>query len=363
MQFKRLTPSYQGIYKGAGLGLSVVKQFIDELGGEIYVDSEVRQGTTFTCLIPLKISLLDDATGVDDAIDQVVDKPFETTYAQQIKPSIESKQHHAFRVLVVEDNLIAQTVAKSILTKLHCDTDLADTGKKAVELWKNGQYHLIFMDIGLPDMDGYEVTHQIRLHELTKKTHSPIIALTAHAGDENKQRCIEAGMNAVLTKPLTPKSCADILEAFIPGYNQQHDAPKGASYLADLPTQNESLFDLSSYPTLDSEEGIKTTGTIDVLVQMLSFMIHDSLPSDVQLMKQAHDALDWNKTQQLAHKIKGGAVYVGTIKIKMACQYLERYWKSGQRDLLEPLYQQTIAVIDESIQEITRWLKSTSNQS
>ncbi len=358
VQFKRLTPSYQGIYKGAGLGLSVVKQFIDELGGEIYVDSEVRRGTTFTCLIPLQAPLLDDATGVDEALEQVVDRPFETTYAQEIKPTLDSKQDSSFRVLIVEDNPIAQTVAKSILAQLRCNADIAETGKKAVELWKNGGYHLIFMDIGLPDMDGYEVTHEIRLHELTQKTHSPIIALTAHAGDENKQRCIEAGMNAVLTKPLTAKSCTDILEAFIPGYHQHPQSPKETSYPLELPTQDESLFDLSSFPILDSEEGTKTTGTIEVLAQMLQFMIQESLPSDVQLMRQAHDVANWDKTQQLAHKIKGGAVYVGTVKMKMACQYLERYWKSGQRDLLEPLYQQTVSVIEQSIQEINHWLKS-----
>jgi two-component system aerobic respiration control sensor histidine kinase ArcB len=358
VQFKRLTPSYQGIYKGAGLGLSVVKQFIDELGAEIYVDSEVRRGTTFTCLIPLQAPLLDDATGVDEALEQIVDIPFETKYAQEIKLTLEPKQESSFRVLLVEDNPIAQTVAKSILAKLRCNADIADTGKKAVTLWKNGGYHLIFMDIGLPDMDGYEVTHEIRLHELTQKTHSPIIALTAHSGDENKQRCIEAGMNAVLTKPLTAKSCTDILEAFIPGYHQQSKSLEEAPYPLELPTQDESLFDLSAYPILDSEEGIKTTGTVEILAQMLQLMIQDSLPSDVQLMRQAHDAANWDKTQQVAHKIKGGAVYVGTVKMKMACQYLERYWKSGQCELLEPLYQQTVSVIEQSIQEINHWLKS-----
>ncbi len=358
VQFKRLTPSYQGIYKGVGLGLSVVKQFIDELGGEIYVDSEVQRGTTFTCLIPLQEPLLDDGTGIDSEMEHIVDTPLETTYAQEIKPSVEPKQCHAFRVLVVEDNPIAQTVAKAILTQLRCDTGLADTGKKAVELWKNGQYNLIFMDIGLPDIDGYEVTHQIRLYELTHKTHIPIIALTAHAGDENKQRCIEAGMNAVLTKPLTAKSCTDILDAFIPGYHQQNNIPQEILNRSELPQHNESLFDLTPYPILDVEEGINATGTIEILIEMLHFMVHDSLLPDVKLMKQAHDAMDWDKAQQIAHKIKGGAVYVGTIKIKMACQYLEKYWKSGQRELMEALYQQTLNVIDESIQEINLWLQS-----
>lgn len=356
VQFKRLTPSYQGIYKGAGLGLAVVKQFIDELGGEIYVESESRKGTCFTCIIPLQEPLLDDALGVDDELEKIIDAPYETTYAQQIKPTISNALNHSFRVLVVEDNTIAQTVAKSILAQLGCDTDLAETGKKALELWKNGRYDLVFMDIGLPDVDGYAVTHQIRIQELAKKTHIPIIALTAHAGDENKQRCIEAGMNAVLTKPLTAKSCTDILDAFIPGYNPQQSTPEKASYSSELPEHNESLFHLSEFPVLDIEEGIKTTGNESMLAEMLIFMINESLPQDLELIKKAHAALDWDKTQQIAHKIKGGAVYVGTIKIKIACQYLERYWKSGQRDLLERLYQQAIAVIDESIQEINCWL-------
>lgn len=86
--------------------------------------------------------------------------------------------------------------------------------------------------------------------------------------------------------------------------------------------------------------------------------MNESFLNDLSLMKKADDNGDWDKTQQLAHKIKGGAVYVGTVKIKMACQYLERYWKSGSWELLEKLYQQTLSVIDESVQEITRWLSS-----
>lgn len=217
VQFKRLTPSYQGIYKGAGLGLFVIKQFIDELEGEIYVESEIKKGSRFSCLIPLQIPLIDDASGVQDEMEKIIDGPYETTYTQQINPQTQPAKNHPLHILVVEDNVIAQTVAKSILSKMKCDVDIADTGKNAISQWKNKQYDLIFMDIGLPDMDGYEVTRQIRLQELIKKTHIPIIALTAHVGDENKQKCIEAGMNAVLTKPLSPKSCLDILDALISG--------------------------------------------------------------------------------------------------------------------------------------------------
>jgi two-component system, OmpR family, aerobic respiration control sensor histidine kinase ArcB len=105
------------------------------------------------------------------------------------------------------------------------------------------------------------------------------------------------------------------------------------------------------------EEGIKTTGTENMLGEMLQFML-DSLPDDMTQLKETHDELDWEKTQQLAHKIKGGVVYVGAVRMKMACQYLERYWKTGQRALLEPLYQQLLQVTHESVVEIEQWIKN-----
>ncbi|HAT8326963.1 TPA: response regulator [Legionella pneumophila] len=353
IQFKRLTPSYEGIYKGAGLGLSVVKQFIEELNGEIYVSSELQKGTTFTCLIPLQEPLSNDTLGVEDEGEPI-------TETKPEKPNITSSQTsqkaQPFNVLVVEDNLIAQTVAKAILNQLNCHVTLAETGKKALEAWKKDKFDLIFMDIGLPDWDGYEVTHQIRLQELVQKTHIPIIALTAHAGDENKQRCIQAGMNAVLIKPLSLASCSNALQSFIPNFNQSKTQEQIiASH--ELPTEEKALFNLEQFPLLDCDEGIKTTSSETALAEMLSFMI-ESLPEDIELMKQFYAQGDWEKTQNIAHKIKGGAVYVGTIRMKMACQYLERYWKSGQRKLLEPLYQQVIKTLDESVLEITQWLKT-----
>ncbi|KTD49814.1 response regulator [Legionella quateirensis] len=357
VQFKRLTPSYKGIYKGAGLGLAVVKQFIDELSGEIYVESESRKGSRFTCVIPLQEPLLDDDLGINEELEELLDSPYEKTYAQEIKPVFQDKSGHLHHILVVEDNPIAQIVAKSILSKLKCSADIAESGKKALDAWKNHHYDLIFMDIGLPDMDGYEVTHLIRVHELTKKTHTPIIALTAHAGDENKKRCIDAGMNAVLAKPLTAVNCSDIIDAFIPGKSQESADKNALIKFSELPEQNEALFDLSPFPILSVEEGIKTSGNKTTLEQMLAFMVQDSLLNDMQLIKEAHANLDWDKTQQLAHKIKGGAIYVGTVQLKMSCQYLERYYKSGQRELLEPLYQQVLTVINQTIKEIVEYLK------
>lgn len=127
------------------------------------------------------------------------------------------------------------------------------------------------------------------------------------------------------------------------------------NYAADLP-ERENLFNLDSFPLLDADEAARAMGSQDMLAQMLEFMLNQAMVEDLAEMKAAHRQNDWDKTQQIAHKIKGGAVYVGAVRMKIACQYLERYWKTGQSELLEPLYQQTLRVIDESLDEIRRWL-------
>jgi two-component system, OmpR family, aerobic respiration control sensor histidine kinase ArcB len=128
-------------------------------------------------------------------------------------------------------------------------------------------------------------------------------------------------------------------------------------YAKDLPQDEADLFELDPYPLFDLENGIQVRGSEEAVRRSLQFMINeDVVMKDVEKMKLAHEAKDWNKVQELAHKIKGGAVYIGTVRMKMACQYLERYWKIGQREHLEKLYQQLLVVIDETHAAVTRWL-------
>lgn len=358
LQFKRLTPSYQGIYKGAGLGLYVVKQFIDELGGEIYVDSEPRKGTVFTCLIPMQAPLLDDASGIDPEEDLKLEKPYMIPLQNQkttLMPKTNSDCKAKSKVLVVEDNFIAQTVAKTLLSGMNCHVDVASSGIDALALHEQNDYDLIFMDIGLGEgMDGYEITHHIRSKTSPTK-HIPIIALTAHGGDESKQRCIEAGMDAVLTKPLTQTHATDILKSFIP---KLHETPTVDLSKArkDLPDSDDEMFQLNQFPILNSEEALKNCATEEMLKELLTLMTQE-LPTDLECMKKAFKALDYPLVEKTAHKIKGGAVYVGTIRMKYACQYVERYWKTGQRELFEILYHQAVSTVEETITYIEGWLQ------
>jgi two-component system aerobic respiration control sensor histidine kinase ArcB len=358
VQFKRLTPSYQGIYKGTGLGLYVVKQFVDELNGEIYVDSEPHHGTSFTCLIPLQEALLNDASGIDNMEDFKTEKTYMSPMTHELFPAIDTKKSFkASKVLVVEDNFIAQEVARALLSVLTCTVDIASNGTDALELYDKNHYDLILMDIGLGDgMDGYEVTHHIR-NKKNKSNHTPIIALTAHASEENKQRCIAAGMDAVLTKPLTQAYAVDILKTFIPG-RRQSLLESSPPIRRELPDTDEELFQLEQFALLDCEEALKNCGNNDtMLVELLNLMITQEVPADLEKMKKAFAKKDYSLVEKIAHKIKGGAVYVGTIRMKYACQYLERYWKTGERKLVDPLYHQAVKTIEDSCLYIKDWLK------
>lgn len=356
LQFKRLTPSYQGIYKGAGLGLYVVKQFLEELGGEIYVESELRKGTCFTCLIPLQKALLDDDSGIDVAMDIKIEKSYLTTLSHALTAKITSHNTSIVtsHVLVVEDNCIAQSVARALLTAMACEVDIASSGQEALICFQQKDYDLIFMDIGLGEgMDGYEVTHHLR--NTTKETshHTPIIALTAHAEEENKQRCIEAGMDAVLSKPLTQAKASDILNTFILERRKAQVSPKPSR--RDLPDTDAELFQLQQFPLLDSEQALNSCRDKAVLIELLALMA-DKLPADLMAMREAYNQQDYTAVEKISHKIKGGAVYVGTTRMKYACQYLERYWKTGERAYFTELYHQAVHVIEDTCNHITQWL-------
>ncbi|MFJ1268507.1 response regulator [Legionella lytica] len=349
LQFKRLTPSYQGIYSGPGLGLYVIKQFIDDLDGEIYVTSELHQGTSFTCIIPLQESLLNDEQGADQEHIMV---------PSHLEPTTEMSKNHNTRVLIVEDNRIAQSVARALLTNLSCQVDIAANTYEALEYYERTIYDLIFMDIGLGEgMNGYEISQKIRSKE-DHDHHTPIVALTAHALEESRQLCIESGIDAVLTKPLTRTQAIDILKTFVPARITYSSSSTNKTQ-ADLPARSNELFQLGRFPLLDYEQGLKNCGTSCMLVELLALMITQELPADVEQLKNAFAKKNYNAVERIAHKIKGGAVYVGTARMKHACQYLERYWKTGAREHVDRLYHQAIAVIDETLVHLADWLKKT----
>lgn len=130
-------------------------------------------------------------------------------------------QNLKYKVLMVEDLKVAQKVAKLILgNDLGCAVDIAETGAQALELANKNNYDLIFMDLGLPDIDGLTVTETIRKSDTQPKV--PIIALTAHGSEDYKSRCMEVGMNDFIVKPIKVEDGSRLINKYLVNRSQEN---------------------------------------------------------------------------------------------------------------------------------------------
>ena len=224
-QFTRLSPSYQGVYSGSGLGLFTVKQFIQELKGVITVNSNLGKGSCFTCILPIEAAEPNAAAQLDtppplplQILTQTYKHPSqETSEEATSRTSTANLTADASikRLLLVEDNSIAANIAMDVLKHLNCLIDHAKNGEQAIRYSAEQRYDLILMDIGLPDISGLEVSKHIRLHQKERNHTTPIVALTAHVGADDQQQCLDVGMNAVLCKPIEARAVQQVLTTLI----------------------------------------------------------------------------------------------------------------------------------------------------
>lgn len=358
LRFKRLTPAYQGIYKGAGLGLSIVKQFMDELHGEIKVKSG-KEGSTFTCIIPLEEPLLSEQEEQTTPQESTIRSITTTEKTQQESFTQPRKAKAKSKILVVEDDAGSAEVAQLVLGLLDCEVDVAVNGEMALKLFQSKPYDLIFMDIGLPDMDGYQVTKRIRALEWKNEYHIPIIALSAHTTIEHKQSCIEKGMTAVLVKPLQKEKATDILNAFIPARIKK-EAPSKPQPKEESQDQ---LFVIKGR-FIDLEVAKEIGFPPKTLEEKIFPLLLKSIPKDISQLREAYQKGDWKGVEDLAHKLKGGAGYCGAVRMKEACSRLEVYLADGEgkAGILKQLYELALKETDAAKKEIEGILNKSNKK-
>jgi CheY-like chemotaxis protein len=282
--FEQVDKSKNRNVVGTGLGLTICKSFIEMMGGTITLDSVYGQGTTFTISIPAVIGSKEKMI--------------------QNKADVESRNISApgAKVLIVDDNEFNLKVAHGLLSLLDINAETVDSGFKAVELVKQNDYDIVFMDHMMPEMDGVETTSLIR--GLGDKYSSlPVIALTANAIHGAKEMFLESGFNDFISKPINSSELVRVLEEWLPSEKiQAKDAPEDPQELLSKEEQlrRKSIvtFVKDNQNTFEAFSGALSSGDI----------------------KTAH---------RLAHTLKSSAGYLGKRNLQHAAAVLEEALQDG----------------------------------
>lgn len=338
-KLRRLTPSYESKIEGSGIGLYIVDQYVKRMGGSIEVKSKIGDGSTFIVKVPLKISKHQSKMEV---FPETENQPINTekfdkkvTQFDNIKSFSADGQKSTdtlTRVLVVEDTDIIQLVTKTLLHEAGFDVDIASSGEEALAMFEPGKYGLIYMDIGLPKMNGYETAKAIREKEksLMSSVHIPIIALTGHGAVDVKKFCGEAGMQGILSKPLSREQAETVWQL----YGQHKEvAVRGLTILENgdsvIPEQD----------ILDIDLTIQRMGSKEVARQMIADFIQSletqflpKFKTDVE--KNARESLRFQLHQQL-----GSVAYVEAPLLREALLSAQKSVKSDEA-LTPVLYQE-----------------------
>lgn len=192
--FRQLENPYVKSHQGTGIGLAIVKKLVERLEGTITVDSRPGKGSSFTVKLPIAV------------------------YPRPIEPEVSNNneregeaEYKSMRVLIVEDEAVNSLFIENMLEESGIDFDAAATADEALSFLYKRTYDLILMDIGLPGKSGIDITKLIRGDSECGNQHTPVFALTAHAHKDDQTRCIEAGMNEVLVKPINEYELLDLV--------------------------------------------------------------------------------------------------------------------------------------------------------
>ena len=282
-------------YGGSGLGLTITRRIVELLGGELTASSKPGEGSTFAIIVP---------TGNLDGV-RFLRHPSEAISEEgtdaQDSPG---KLLLGVRVLLAEDGIDNQRLIATVLRKAGAEVEIAPNGQVAVEKARSKDFDVVLMDVQMPLMDGYEATRTLRRQGYKR----PIVALTAHAMSGDRRRCLEAGCDDHLTKPIDRTRLVHAVADFAGKQSPVDEAP--GEKAPTEPTDGQDVL----VSDLDDDEDLREV--IDEFVV--------SLPEQVRAMREAMENNHFDELRRLAHQIKGAGGSYGYPSLTNAGKSVEQ---------------------------------------
>ncbi|AEG02112.1 PAS domain-containing protein [Methylomonas methanica] len=284
-------------YGGTGLGLAISKQLIEQMGGAISVKSQEQKGSCFSFTVTL---------GLTDIKRLRLSSP---------RPDIDTRRLHHIRgarILLVEDNEVNRIVAIELLTQAHLQVDTAENGEIALLKLKQTQYDCVLMDVQMPVMDGYETTRCLR--KQPDCTNLPVIAMTANVMNVDRDKCLEAGMDDFIGKPIMP----GILYAALTKWIKPRDN-------GDMPTERspDHVEEIPFLYGINSQLGLQHTAGDKAVYRKVLQKFATNHANSMNEISEALTTENLSAARQLVHTLKGLAGSLGANSLQGHLQRLE----------------------------------------
>lgn len=347
-KFTQADTSTNRKFGGTGLGLAITRQLVELMGGKIDIKSTVGKGTIFYGFFPAPLPEKGQIP-VNSTSDNSATL---TEGGREFDKSV--------KVLAVDDHPINMKFIVKLLSKMgfsHIDT--AESGAEALKHLEQSEYGVVFMDCQMPEMDGYETTRIIRKNEAGTKKHQLVIAMTANAMVGDKEKCLKAGMDDYISKPVKTDRLSNLLQKWLPASEQNKDIEEEQS--APIAQSNES----SSQASVQ-KKAMENSIDLNVLRELvdddqetMTEILQEFITSEAQIaaeLQAACEAAQYEQVSGMAHKLKSSARYIGALKLGELCEQIEYHEQKEDDEKLKKLISDFKAEMSAVEKHITDWL-------